>query len=277
MTEINGRVAVVTGGASGIGLGIAEALREAGAAVVIADIEEAALARASAELRVTGKRVDVADPDSVQRLADEVVAEFGPVGIVVNNAGVGPLARIEDLTLSDWDFMLNVNLKGVIHGVRSFLPLLIANPDGGHLVNTGSMASFASMASGGAYNVTKYGVAALTETLALELAEDHPAVRATLLAPGTVRTNIKSSLRNQPAGRSGGLADVDISGAQAADMRWIDPLEAGRITVNAIRENRLYALTHPDWWPIVETRFAQIERAFADGIAELAPEAEAAP
>jgi len=266
MTSVTGKVAVVTGGASGIGKGIAQALIAEGATVVIADIEQAALDAAARELGATGVLVDVSDPESVQRLADTVVERFGSVGIVVNNAGVGPLARIEDLTLSDWHFMLNVNLWGVIHGVRSFLPILIGNEDGGHIVNTGSMASFASMASGGAYNVTKYGVAALTETLALEMAEDHPNIKTTLVAPGTVRTNIKSSLRNQPSEFSGGLRDVDISQDQAAHLRWIDPLEAGRIVVRAVQEDELYALTHPEWWPIAEERFTKIQDAFERGI-----------
>ncbi len=262
MTSIQGRVAVVTGGASGIGRGIAEQLVAEGATVVIADIERAALESAATEIGATGIVVDVSDAASVQALADEVIARFGSVGIVVNNAGVGPLARMADMTRDDWRFLLDVNLWGVIHGVSTFLPLLQANPDGGHIVNTGSMASFSPMSGAGAYAVTKYGVAALTEALALELAEEESNVHVTLLAPGTVRTNIKASLRNRPDGAAGALADVDISEGPAADLRWIDPIDAGRIVTRAIRNEDLYALTHPDWWHIVEGRQQAIRAAF---------------
>jgi NAD(P)-dependent dehydrogenase (short-subunit alcohol dehydrogenase family) len=262
MTTIEGRVAVVTGGASGIGRGIAEQLIAEGAQVVIADVQQDALDATAAEIGATGIRVDVTDPDSVEALAAAVVERFGSVGILVNNAGIGPLARIADLTLSDWKWMIDVNLWGVIHGVTTFLPLLRANADGGHIVNTGSMASFSPMAGGGAYSVTKYGVAALTEALAIELEEDGVPVHVTLLAPGTVRTNIKNSLRNRPSGAEGGLADVDISEGVAAGLRWIDPIDAGRVVTRAIGNDDLYALTHPDWWNIVEGRQSAIKQAF---------------
>lgn len=263
MTSIQGRVAVVTGGASGIGRGIAEALIEEGATVVIADVQQDALDATAAEIGATGIRVDVTDLASVEALAAETVDRFGSVGIVVNNAGVGPLARVADLTAADWKFMIDVNLWGVINGTTAFLPLLRANADGGHIVNTGSMASFAPMAGGGAYNVTKFGVAALTETLALELAEDGVDVHVTLLAPGTVRTNIKNSLRNRPDSLAGGLQDVDISEGVAAGLRWIDPIDAGRITTRAIQNNDLYALTHPDWHHLVKRRTDALDAAFA--------------
>ncbi|WP_291054458.1 SDR family NAD(P)-dependent oxidoreductase [Herbiconiux sp.] len=262
MTSISGRVAVVTGGASGIGRGIAEQLIAEGAEVVIADVQQDALDATAAEIGAVGIRVDVTDPASVEALAAAVLERFGRVDIVVNNAGVGPLARVAELSLSDWKWLVDVNLWGVIHGVTTFLPLLQANEEGGHIVNTGSMASFAPMAGGGAYSVTKFGVRALTESLALELEEDGSKVHVTLLAPGTVRTNIKNSLRNRPEGLAGALADVDISEGVAAGLRWIDPIEAGAIVTRAIRNDDLYALTHPDWWNIVEERHQAIEDAF---------------
>ncbi len=264
MTQIEGRTAVVTGGASGIGRGIAEQLIAEGATVVIADVQPDALEQTAAEIGATGLVVDVTDPTSVQALADAVVERFGRVDIVVNNAGVGGLGRVKDLSLKDWQWMLGVNLWGVIHGVTVFLPLLEANPDGGHIVNTASMAAFAPGAGLGAYAVAKFGVDALTETLAVELAEDGSKVHATLLAPGNVRTNIATSTRNRPDGDGDGLKDVDISQEDfARDVRWIDPIDAGRITTRAIRNDDLYALTHPDWWPLVETRFDAIEASFA--------------
>ena len=264
MTQIEGRVAVVTGGASGIGRGIAEQLIAEGATVVIADVQQDALEATAAQIGATGVRVDVTDPASVEALADAVLDRFGRVDIVVNNAGIGPLARIKELTLRDWKWMLDVNLWGVIHGVTVFLPLLEANPEGGHIVNTASMAAFAPDAGLGAYAVTKFGIAALTETLAIELAQDGSRVRVTLLAPGTVRTNIGTSSRNRPEGLAGGLKDVDIAQEDFTEgVRWIEPIEAGRVVTRAIRNDELYALTHPEWFePLVAPRFAAIRAAF---------------
>jgi len=262
MTSIQGRVAVVTGGASGIGRGIAEALIEEGATVVIADVQQDALDATAAEIGATGIRVDVTDLASVEALAAATLERFGSVGIVVNNAGIGPLARFSDLTIADWKWMIDVNLWGVVHGVTTFLPILTANPDGGHIVNTGSMASFSANSGLAAYATTKYGIRALTEALDQEMREDGIPVRATLLAPGTVHTNIKNSTRNRPAGLEGGLEDVDIADSFAKDMRWIDPIDAGRITTRAILNDDLYALTHPDWKHLVDERHGAIDAAF---------------
>lgn len=263
MTQIADRVAVVTGGASGIGRGIAEVLIEEGARVVVADIEPGPLAATAAEIGADGIAVDVSDADSVERLAAETMRRHGRVDIVVNNAGVGPVGRIAELTLADWTWILNVNLWGVIHGVTTFLPILRGNPDGGHIVNTASMAAFSPPAGLGAYSVTKFGVAALTETLIAELEQDGSRVRATLLAPGTVRTNIKDSSRTRPAGLEGGLRDVDIAASPVRpEQRWIDPVVAGRVTTRAILADDPYAITHPDWWPTVAARQERIREAF---------------
>lgn len=264
MTEIAGAVAVVTGGASGIGRGIAEALRDAGAVVVIADVEQQALDRAAAELGVRGILVDVSDAASVQALADAVVAEYGSVGIVVNNAGVGPAGRIEDLTLDDWQWVLGVNLWGVIHGVTAFLPHLLANPRGGRIVNTSSMSSFQPLPDLGAYAASKAGVHALSEVLAAELARDGAKVGVTLVTPGGVRTGIATSSRNRPAAGSGGLNDIDFAANPA--MRdaavWLTPADVGRIVVRAIEQDDFYAITHPGALPRVEERHEGIRAAF---------------
>jgi NAD(P)-dependent dehydrogenase (short-subunit alcohol dehydrogenase family) len=138
--RIDGTVAIVTGGASGIGLGIARCLAGEGATVVIADVERAALRTASAELGAMGVETDVRDPAGVHRLADAVLERHGHVDIVVNNAGIGPFAAVAHLQPADWRWIINVNLWGVINGISTFLPLLRANPNGGHIVNTASMA-----------------------------------------------------------------------------------------------------------------------------------------
>lgn len=262
MTEIAGRVAVVTGGASGIGKGIAEALIAEGATVVLADIEQTALDATAEAIGATGLRVDVTDPADVDWMRDETLARHGRVDILVSNAGVGPISRIRDLTLDDWRWMLDVNLHGVIHGIHSFLPVLEANADGGHLVHTSSMASLGPTPGVGAYTAAKCGVTGLTEVLELELREDGSNVHATVVVPGTVRTNIAHSQRNRPGGERGGLHDVDIADGPASELRWMEPIDVGRVVVRSILGDELYAVTHPDWWHIVEAHQRTVREAF---------------
>ena len=263
LPELSGKVAVVTGGASGIGRGIATRLIGAGMQVVIADIERGPLDKTAGEIGATGIAADVSDLSSVSSLARSVTERFGAVHVVCNNAGVGPMGRIADLTIADWHWIIGVNLYGVIHGVQTFLPILEANPDGGHIVSTGSMAGLVAPQRLGAYAVTKFGVVALTEALAAELAHAGSKVGATVLCPGTVRTNIRSSSRNRPPHLAGGgLADVNVGREENPTYRWISPEEAGEVVVRAIRNGDLYALTHPEWYPMVERRHQSIEAAF---------------
>jgi NAD(P)-dependent dehydrogenase (short-subunit alcohol dehydrogenase family) len=271
LPELSGKVAVVTGGASGIGKGIATQLAAEGMRVVIADIERDALDKTAGEIGATGVPVDVSDARSVEALARAAQDLYGTVHVVCNNAGVGPTGLIADLTIEDWHWLIGVNLYGIIHGVQTFLPILEANPEGGHIVNTSSMAGLVSPQRLGAYAVTKFGVVALTEVLAAELAQAGSRVGATVLCPGTVRTNIRTGSRNRPAHLSGGgLADADLSRADNPAYRWISPEEAGAVVVRAIKRGDLYALTHPDWYPIVERRHQSIAAAFRD--AEAAPD-----
>jgi NAD(P)-dependent dehydrogenase (short-subunit alcohol dehydrogenase family) len=263
LPDLRGKVAVVTGGASGIGKGIATRLVAEGMRVVVADIEEDVLRQTAAELGAIPLAVDVSDVDSVRALAKEATSRFGTVHVVCNNAGIGPLAPIADLTMDDWHWIIGVNLYGVIHGVQTFLPILSANPDGGHIVNTASMAGLVAPPRLGAYSVTKYGVVALTEVLAAELEAAGSAVGASVLCPGTVRTNIGTSSRNRPGHLpDAGLADVDISLDENPVHRWITPEDAGAVVVRAIKRGDLYALTHPDWYPMVRQRHESIAAAF---------------
>jgi NAD(P)-dependent dehydrogenase (short-subunit alcohol dehydrogenase family) len=272
LPDLAGKIAVVTGGASGIGKGIAASLAAEGARVIIADIQRDALDVAAAELGVDGVPTDVSDSDSVERLARTVVEKYGTVHVVCNNAGIGPLAPVKDLTLDDWRWMLGVNLWGVIHGVHTFLPLLSGNPDGGHIVNTASMAGLVAHARLGAYSTAKYGVVALTEVLAEELAADGSRVGVSVLCPGTVRTNIGTSSRNRPAELGdAGFKDVDIELEDNPRYRWIDPEQAGRVVVRAIKRGDLYALTHPDWYPQVAARHEAIAAAFSSQAAAAEP------
>jgi NAD(P)-dependent dehydrogenase (short-subunit alcohol dehydrogenase family) len=159
---------------------------------------------------------------------------------------------------------VNVNLWGVIHGVTTFLPILERNQEGGHIVNTASMAGLAPVPRLGAYCVTKYGVVALTETLALELEQAGSAVGVTVLCPGPVRTNIKASSRNRPPGLAAvGLQDFDLEQDPARQGdRWLDPADVGAIVVDAIKRGELYAITHPEFFTRVEQRHERLARAF---------------
>jgi len=270
-TQMEGRVAVVTGGASGIGFGIARRLGEQGMKLVIADIDPVPLANAAAELGALPVRTDVSDADSVAQLAQAVIDEFGAVHVVCNNAGVGSSATIAEMNLSDWRWMIDVNLYGVINGVNAFLPLLKKNAEGGHFVNTASIGGLASMPGMAAYAVTKFGVVALTETLAMELAAEGSKVGATVLCPGTVRTNIKNSTRNRPAVLAGGaMADIDLEQSEfGALMRWAAPDEVGDIVVRAIGRGDLYAFTHPEMCDAILKRHDMIAQAVAAAHAEL--------
>lgn len=264
MTDIEGRVAVVTGGASGIGRGIAEALLEQGAEVVLADISAEGVEATAAELGATGFRVDVTDAAAVQQLANDVIERHGRVDIIVNNAGVGPEGRFDRLTLEDWHWIMDVNFFGVVNGVQAFLPHLRQNPAGGHIVNTASMSVFFDFPGLGAYTASKQAVVGLSRVLAAELAEDGLPIGVTVLPPGPVRTNIKDSLKHRPAHHQGGLADVDLEASPNADqLRWMAPLEAGRVVSRAILNNDFWALTHPEWWPIVAERNTADQAAFA--------------
>ena len=242
---------------------------------MIADVDADALAIASTRLDSPAFQVDVRDGASVAALAEAATAHLGLVHIICNNAGIGPAGRIDGLSAEDWRWMLDVNLWGVIHGIDSFLPLLRAHGEGGHIVNTASMSGLAPAAGLGAYSVSKFGVVALTEALAAELASGGEPIGTTVLCPGPVRSRISDSARLRPGDTSAnGLTDLNLETAGifgAAGPPWIDPLEAGRIVVDAIREGALYAITHPQLFARVKARHAEIEAAFERAAARKAP------
>jgi len=265
LPDLAGKVAVVTGGASGIGKGIAARLVAEGAQVIIADIQRDAMEATAAELGADAAWTDVSEPASVDALARTVLDRYGAVHVVCNNAGIGPLAPVADLTLDDWRWMIGVNLWGVIHGVHTFLPVLKQNRDGGHIVNTASMAGLVAGPRLGAYAAAKYGVVGLTEVLAAELAADNSRVGVSVLCPGTVHTNIGKSSRNRPADLpDAGFKDIDIELEDNPRYRWIYPEDAGDVVVRAIKRGDLYALTHPDWYPMVAERHEAIAEAFRE-------------
>ncbi len=269
MENFEGRVAVVTGGASGIGKAMARVFAAEGMHVVIADVEAAALDATAKELDVVAHRLDVSQADEVAELADSVMAQFGRVDIVANNAGVGGGGFIADLTLKDWQWVLGVNLWGVVHGIQSFLPHLLANPDGGHLVNTASIAGLIAGPYIGPYNASKYAVVAISETLSKELAMAGSSTKVSVLCPGYVRTNIFDSQRNRPAELSDGkgpnrdaLANNDGIKAAAAALA-IEPEQVAADVLAAVRDERFWIFTHPEMMGMVADRSDEINAAVA--------------
>ncbi|MGC1567428.1 MAG: SDR family NAD(P)-dependent oxidoreductase [Trebonia sp.] len=248
-----GKVAVVTGAASGIGLGLSERLAAEGMHVVMADVEESALAKAASALAGNGASVlpvltDVADPAAVDALRDSAVAAFGAVHVVCNNAGVGgPHGALWECPPGEWDWVLGVNLGGVINGVRTFMPLLLEQ-DAGHMVNTSSIFGvFAGTL--GPYGVSKHAVAALTETLHFNLkAQGVSHVGVSVLCPGAVRTNFGTSARNRPswAGPPVVRGEAEQESAERFDRlsaTGASPAEVAAIVVDGIRARRFYLLT----------------------------------
>ena len=260
MEKLEGRVAVVTGGASGIGLGIARAFARAGMKLALLDVEDGALEEASGSLArdgadVLGVRADVSDPASLEAAAERVLRRFGRIHVVCNNAGVlvgGPLAESE---ARDWEWLVSVNLLGVAHGIRVFVPHLRAHGEGGHIVNTGSVAGLSALPGLGIYVATKHAVVALSEVLRQELAPEN--IGVSVLCPGGVRTRIFEAARNRPAMLGGPDEDAGPAPAPIAEAMGMEPLAVGECVLRAIRANELYVLTHPEF------RAAFAERAEA--------------
>lgn len=254
METTEGKVAVVTGGASGIGKAMAQRFQAAGMQVVIADIEQGALDTTAQELGVLGVQTDVSSADSVGALAAAVVERFGTVHVICNNAGVGGGGVIAGQTLKDWKWVIDVNLWGVVHGLHSFLPLLLANPDGGHVVNTASMAGLSAWPGIGPYNATKYAVVGMSETLAIELADT--SVGVSVLCPGVVNTNIFTSQRNRPVELKNERKNP-AARAVNGTIRISDGLEPSVVAdqvLDAIVEGRFWIITHPELLEAVDAR-----------------------
>jgi len=266
MQDLDGRVAFVTGAASGIGFGIADALTRAGMKVMLADIEQPALANAAHQLRDAGADVDavvcdVSQRDAVFAAAAATIERFGKVHVVCNNAGVSTGGLIEECEPGDWDWIIGVNYLGVLHGCQAFVPHLKRQREGGHIVNTSSMAGLlGGMAGWAPYNSTKFAVVGLTEALRQE--GRNGGFGASVLCPGGVNTNIYDAPRNRPERfgpqRSSVALDLDPNDIK----RGLEPRVVGELVVEAIRANRLYIFTDPRFRRQVERRYQRILEDF---------------
>ena len=257
MQELRDRVAVVTGAASGIGLALAQRFAAEGMKVVLADVEASALRAAEEDLRgkaadLLAVEVDVAKPDDVERLARETYAAFGAAHVVCNNAGVAVMGAVHEHSLADWEWVLGVNLWGVIHGVRAFVPRMLAGGQDGHIVNTASIAGLTTSPFMSVYNVTKHGVVALSESMYKEFQASGAPIGVSVVCPGLINTNIMTSSRNRPErfaerGTPGDAALAWSSALAAGLSSGYPPSEVAEQIVQGIRDERFYIVpSQPD-------------------------------
>ena len=261
MEDLHGKVAVITGGASGIGRAVAEKAAAEGMKIVIADIEEGPLKEAEGELTGQGAEAigvvtDVSDAASVRELRDRALERFGAVHLVHNNAGIGTGGPIWEFSEEDWRWIIGVNQWGVIHGVSTFVPLLMEQGEG-HVVNTASIAGLTTTAFLGPYHATKFAVVAMSEVLYKDLQVAGSPVGVSVLCPGFVQTRIAESERNRPAW----APEREVEGAEelrAVIQGMVDggipPAAVADRVIDAVKTNTFYILTHPELTEAIQIR-----------------------
>ena len=271
MKEFKDKVAVITGAASGIGLAIAERCVREGMKVVLADIEETALTQAEKTLKTTGSNVlgvltDVSKADEIKALAQQILDTFGAVHLLVNNAGIASGGAIWENTLADWKWVINVNLWGVIHGIKIFVPIMLDQQTECHIVNTSSIAGLNTGQGSGVYRVTKHGVVALSESLYHDLRWRNAKIGVSVLCPGPVSTRIMDSERNRPAGLHNPSIEYTPTPEEVAFREWfIERIRNGTApeqivdqVFKAIQENTFYIITHPEYKEAIKLRMEDI-------------------
>jgi NAD(P)-dependent dehydrogenase (short-subunit alcohol dehydrogenase family) len=265
-----GRVAAVTGAGGGIGAALARTCAEAGMDVSLADVEAERVEAVAAEVRGLGRRalatrVDVRRAEDVEAFAARTFTELGGCHLLCNNAGVLVLGLTHQRSLEDFEWVLSVNLWGAIHGVRAFVPRMIERGQGGHVVNTASIAGLVPAPANGVYSASKYAVVGLSECLRLDLAPH--GIGVSVLCPGPVKTGILKSERNRPSELGSSKLSRDdvlavISASDAANTTFIEPERAARAVLEAVRRNEPYVITHPGSRGLVEARFRGLLEAY---------------
>jgi NAD(P)-dependent dehydrogenase (short-subunit alcohol dehydrogenase family) len=276
MDQLAGKVAFVTGGASGLGLAMARAFSGAGMKVVIADIEDSALAAAAEEFKdanveVITMKVDVSDRDAMEQAAVDTLAAFGKIHVVCNNAGVAVSGNAADMTYKDWDWVMKVNVDGVINGVVTFADRIRAQGEGGHFINTASMAGLAGVGGMSVYNTSKFAVVGMSEAMRQDLAPY--GIGVSVLCPAFVKTNIYTSERNRPDALGGANASgfgqmdkepaAEVAARRAEIIKNALPVEMfGEMVLHAIQTDEFYILSHTEHKEGLAMRGQAISEAF---------------
>jgi NAD(P)-dependent dehydrogenase (short-subunit alcohol dehydrogenase family) len=268
MKEFKGKVAVITGAASGIGRAIADRCVQEGMKAILADVEVETLTKTAASMKAAGAtvlavRTDVSQARDVEALAQKTLEAFGAVHLLCNNAGVATGASIWESTIAEWECVMGVNLWGVIHGVRVFVPIMLAQDTECHIVNTASMAGLTSGPGLGVYQVTKHGVVTLSETLYHELVERGAKVKVSVLCPGRVNTRLMEAARNRPEHLPTTEPLRPAYGARWEALRQalqaaMPPVQVADAVFRALREDQFYILTQPESKERVRTRMEDI-------------------
>lgn len=261
MKNVEGKVAFITGGASGMGLGMARAFAKAGMKVMIADIEAEPAQRAVDELKGKGLdaasvQVDVRKLESVQAAADQTIKTFGKVHVISNNAGVAVGGYSETCNMRNWQWVVDVNLWGVVYGLQAFVPHILEQDEGGHVTSTASMAGMVGLRGAGPYNATKFAVVGMMETFAADHRKHN--IDASVLCPGIVATNIGESGRNRPEEYGGAVKPSDKDSTAEMLAQGLDPDIVGDLVLEAIREKQFYIFTDPSLRHLIETRCSRI-------------------
>jgi NAD(P)-dependent dehydrogenase (short-subunit alcohol dehydrogenase family) len=271
MRDFKGKVAVITGGASGIGRGIAERCVRVGMKVVLADIDETHLAKAEAELKAAGGSVvavttDVSKRSDVELLARQAMDAFGRVHLLFNNAGVAAGGAPWEATWNDWEWVIGVNLWGVIHGVKVFTPLMMAQNTECHIINTSSTAGLTVGGGSTTYAVTKHAIVALSESMYLALQQRNSLVKVSVLCPGLVRTGIAdverhrpAELRNEPIPLTPEL-QAGLAAFKATMEKAMPPSQVADAVFDAIEREQFYILSHPEWMEVIQLRTDKLLR-----------------
>ena len=276
MDDVVGKVAFITGAASGMGLEMARSFSAAGMKVVLADIEQEALAKVEQEFAASNRealciKLDVTSRDSMEAAAQKTIERFDKIHVLVNNAGVAVRGKLDDMEYRDWDWTLGVNLDGVVNGLQAFISLIKSHGEGGHIINTASMAGQIALPAIGVYTASKYAVVGISETLRLDLADDK--IGVSVLCPGIVDTNIFYSGRNRPSaleastdtskfiGRNNST-ETEATMLETIKQGALDPKIVGDMVLHAILNDEPYIFTHPELEGMIEERFKSISSSF---------------